>query len=214
MPTLLRIDSSADLANSTSRALTGLFVDTWSARDGERAVIDRDLHAAPPPHLVDPGLHYAPRLRIDSEQPPTESETVQDELIGEILAADALVIGAPMYNWSIPSTLKAWIDHIHVLGVTAPFDTPEQPFAGIPVVLISSRGLTYGPGTPDEEDDHTIPPICRVLETALGMPTTVVTADLTLANRLAPLASLAAESEKSLERARAEVVDLASSVGP
>ena len=49
--------------------------------------------------------------------------------------ADAVVIGAPMYNWGIPSTLKAWLDHICVLGTTMPIDGPTQPFAGKPVVV-------------------------------------------------------------------------------
>ncbi|PXW34097.1 UNVERIFIED_CONTAM: FMN-dependent NADH-azoreductase [Williamsia faeni] len=209
MPTLLHIDSSANPKTSVSRELTRLFATTWLAGGEDRTVTYRDLHADPIPHISDAGLHYAPRLRVDVEAPDPAAEALQAELIAEVAAADAVVIGAPMYNWSIPSTLKAWIDHIHVLGTTAPFDTPDQPFAGIPVVVISSRGLTYGPGSKDEGLDHTVPPLVQVLGAALGMKVDVVTSDLTLVGRIPALDPFTEQSTASAADARDRIVELA-----
>ncbi|CAI7980698.1 hypothetical protein FRAHR75_890009 [Frankia sp. Hr75.2] len=80
-------------------------------------------------------------------EPDPAAVAVQDELIAELLAADVLLVGAPMYNWSLPSTLRAWIDQIHVLRVTAPFDTGGPAARRLAVVVISARGAQYGPGT-------------------------------------------------------------------
>lgn len=211
MATLLHVDSSADPLNSRSRELTALFASAWLTSGDERTVTYRDLHRDPIPHLPDAGLHYAPRLRTGTETPSPQAEALQQELIAEVAAADMLVIGAPMYNWSIPSSLKAWIDHLHVLGTTAPFDTPDQPFAGKPVVVISSRGLTYGPGSKDEGLDHTVPPLVQVFGTALGMNVQVVTADLTLVGRIGALDPFTEQATEGAEATRARVVELARS---
>ncbi|MFG3022421.1 FMN-dependent NADH-azoreductase [Streptomyces sp. NPDC048254] len=209
MPALLRLDSSADLTSSTSRQLTGVFADTWRGLGPRHSVIERDLHVSPLPHLPDAALHYARRLRTEDERPDPSAEQLQDELLAELEAADAVVIGAPMYNWSIPSTLKAWLDHVHVLGTTVPYDTKDQPLAGKPVVVISSRGLEYGPGTPDADKDHTIPPIVQILGTSMGMDVTIVTADLTAVRRVPAMARLAGRAQASLEAATDRVRSLA-----
>ena len=213
MPQLLHIDSSADLTTSVSRALTGQFAETWRGLGDGYSVVRRDLHRDPLPHLPDAGLHYAERLRVDGETPDAEAEKLQAELIAEVAAADVVVIGAPMYNWSLPSTLKAWIDYIHVLGTTVPFDTSDRPFAGTPVVVVSSRGNTYAPGTPGEGTDHTVPPLQQVLGVSLGMSVEVVTAELTLADRLAPLAPLAGQAQGSRVAAEESVRALAVALG-
>ncbi|MGI9206411.1 MAG: FMN-dependent NADH-azoreductase, partial [Rhodococcus sp. (in: high G+C Gram-positive bacteria)] len=162
MPRLLHLDSSADLDASVSRELTRLFVDTWRATGSDHTVIERDLHRSPLPHLPDAALHYAARLRTGTEWPDPAAEGLQAELIAELTGADAVVIGAPMYNWSMPSSLKAWLDYIHVLGTTVPFDTPDAPLVGKPVVIVSSRGNTYAPGSPGEGTDFVIPPLVQV----------------------------------------------------
>lgn len=213
VPQLLHIDSSADVHNSVSRALTGLFADTWRSLGDGHTVTVRDLHRSPLPHLPDSGLHYARRLRIEGEAPDPEAESLQSELIAEVVAADVVVIGAPMYNWSLPSTLKAWLDYIHVLGTTVPFDTPSQPFAGKPVVVVSSRGNTYAPGSPGEGTDFTIPPLRQVLSTSLGMSVSVVTAELTLAERIPPLVPLADRAAESRAAAEESLRDLARTLG-
>jgi len=213
MPRLLHLDSSADLETSVSRELTRLFVDTWRELGPGHTVVERDLHRSPLPHLPDAGLHYAPQLRTDSERPDPAAEGLQAELIGELTAADAVVIGAPMYNSSMPSTLKAWIDFVHVVGTTVPVDGSEKPLAGKPVTIVSTRGNNYAPGTPAASGDFVVPPLRQVLGDSLGMSVSVVTVDLTLANRLPPLAPFVAQAAESLAAARVAVRDLATTLG-
>jgi FMN-dependent NADH-azoreductase len=212
VPQLLHLDSSADLETSVSRAVTAHFSDVWHTLGADHSVIYRDLHRNQPPHIPTSALHWAPHLRTADETVPPEAEALQKELIDEIVSADVVVIGAPMYNWSIPSTLKAWIDYIHVPGITVPFDAPTRPLEGKPVVVVSSRGNRYGPGTPDEGADHTVPQLQQVLGTALGMEVFVVTVDLTLAGRVPAMNDLIPEAEASLDSARSAVADLASSL--
>jgi FMN-dependent NADH-azoreductase len=206
VPHLLHLDSAAALKGSRSRELTAAFADTWRARGPEFTVTYRDLHRDPLPHLADAVLHWPPRLRPEgaaSADPAVlaAAEAQQDELVNELLVADVLLVGAPMYNYSLPSSLKAWIDNIHIPARTAPFDAPEeqQPLAGRPAVVISSRGASYDPGSPTDGWDHEIPVLQLILGTALGMRVEVITTSLTLAETVAALAP-------QLDRSRAELV--------
>jgi len=213
VPQLLHLDSSADLSGSVSRSLTARFAAGWSALSPGHDIVRRDLHADMLPHLPTNVLHWAPHLRTETETVPADAEDLQNRLIAELQAADVVLIGAPMYNWSVPSTLKAWIDYIHVPGTTTPFDTATQPFAGKPAVVVSSRGGQYGPGTPDEADDHQVPGLQRVLRVALGMEVHLVIADLTLAPRVAALAPLVAEGAERMARAEATIDELVIQLG-
>lgn len=212
MPHLLHLDSSIDPTRSRSRAITAAFADTWRGRGDDFTVTYRDLHEQPVPHLTSAASHWAPRLRRAGEAPPEAEETRQRELIDELLAADALLIGAPMYNYSLPSTLKVWIDHIHVPGVTAPFDTTDQPLAGRPAVIATSRGAVYDAGTPSAGWDHTVPPLQLVLGTALGMRVTVIETSLTLADSVPALADQLPRAEAELAAAKDRAAALALSV--
>jgi FMN-dependent NADH-azoreductase len=213
MPLLLHLDSSADVIRSTSRVLTRTFADMWRELGQAFTVTYRDLHADPVPHLADAALHWAPRLRQAGETPDPAAAAFQDELVAELLAADVLLMGVPMYNWSIPSSLKAWIDHVHVMGLTAPFDTKEQPLAGRPAVVVTTRGASYGPGSPSEGWDHTVPPIERVFGQSLGMDVSIITAELTLASRVPAMAPLRDKARADLEAARTAATDLAVQLG-
>lgn len=209
MSHLLHIDSSADALTSVSRSLTRAFADAWSSADPPGTVTYRDLRIDAPPHLPDAELHWAPRLRTEGAAPDPAAVAWQESLLAELLAADVLLLGAPMYNWSIPSSLKAWIDYIHVLGVTAAFDTPDQPLKGRPAVVISSRGAQYGEGTPTQGWDHEIPALQLVLGQSLGMDVTVITAELTLAERIPAMAPLRDKASADLEAARTDAQQLA-----
>jgi FMN-dependent NADH-azoreductase len=197
MPTLLQIDSSADLHTSRSRAITAAFADAWRAAGDDHLIVIRDLHRDQLPHLASADLHWPERLRPEGADVPPEAERLQSELIAELIAADVVLIGAPLYNYSMPSTLKAWIDNIHVPGVTAPFDVPTQPLAGTPVVIVTSRGASYDAGSPTEGWDHAVPALSLILGTALGMTVSVITTSLTLAETVPALAD-------QLDRSRAE----------
>jgi FMN-dependent NADH-azoreductase len=204
VPHMLHLDSAAALKNSRSRDITATFADAWRDRGPQYTLTYRDLHRDPLPHLADAVLHWPPRLRPEgaaSADPAAlaAAEALQDELIGELLAADVLLVGAPLYNYSVPSSLKTWIDHIHVPGRTAPFvDAPTQPLAGRPAVVVSSRGASYDAGSPSEGWDHAVPVLEIILGSALGMKVEVITTSLTLAETVPALAP-------QLDRSRAEL---------
>ena len=204
MPQLLHLDSAATIKNSRSREITAAFADAWRAGGPQYTVTHRDLYLSPLPHLADAVLHWPPRLRQEgaaSTDPATlaAAEALQDELVDELLAADVLLVGAPLYNYSVPSSLKTWIDHVHIPGRTAPFvDAPTQPLAGRPAVVVSSRGASYDPGSPTDGWDHAVPVLELILGTALGMSVEVITTSLTLAETIPALAP-------QLDRARAEL---------
>ena len=185
MPMLLHLDSSADLATSRSRAITATFAAMWRSLGEDHTVVHRDLHREPLPHLTDASLHFPPGLRPVGASPSPEQEALQQSIIAELIEADVLLIGVPLYNYSMPSTLKAWVDYIHVPAVTAPFDDPttQQPMAGRPVVLVSTRGGAYDPGSSTEFDDHAIPALTLILGNALGITVETIVATRTLSER-------------------------------
>lgn len=209
MPTLLHIDSSADLAHSRSRALTAAFADAWRARGPEYTVVRRDLHVTPLPHLEASALHWAAADRTAEESVAPEAEALRQEVVDELLAADAVVVGAPLYNYTVPSTLKAWIDRVHIPGVLA---GGVQPLAGRPVVTVVSRGGTYDAGTPTEHWDHGSPVLELILGTALGMKHYPVTVSATLADRLPDLAPLADHAAAEFADATTTLQRLAATV--
>jgi FMN-dependent NADH-azoreductase len=209
VPHLLHLDSSIDPERSRSRAVTAAFADAWRGRGPAFTVTARDLHAHPVPHLTDAASHWAPRLRRPDAAPPAAEAALQQELLDELLAADVLLVGAPMYNYSLPSTLKAWIDHIHVPGVTAPFDTTDRPMAGRTAVVVTSRGAVYDPGTPAEAWDHTVPPLRLVLGDALGMHVAVIAVSRTLSDFVPALADQAEAAAAELASAQATARALA-----
>ena len=140
--TLLHIDSSANAAHSVSRGLTADVVASWVRAEPSLVVRYRDLAAQPIAHLTADMLQG-----VDGEAPPDlqrerrESETI----VEEFLAADVVVIGAPMYNFAISSQLKAWIDRIVRAGRTFRYE-PSGPVGlagGKRVVIVSSRGGAY-----------------------------------------------------------------------
>ncbi|MCW1924903.1 NAD(P)H-dependent oxidoreductase [Luteolibacter arcticus] len=166
MKTLLVIDSSARSHRSTTRALTSRFADAWKSRFGESSVIHRDLGANPPRPVDDAWIAAA--FAKDVKGTPAalaESET----FIDEILSADVIVIGAPMYNFGMPASLKAYLDQIVRVGRTFDFgESHENPYLPLipskPVVAITSKGSgDYEPGGPMESLNFLEPHLATVL---------------------------------------------------
>src|ERR1700738_26178 len=121
---LLQIDSSAR-TSSVTRRLTAKFVEEWRKNHPNGEVIQRDLSATALPLITDDwGATYLEDSQLTLAQRPYLSTS--DELIEELAAADMLVIGSPMYNFSIPSSLKAWIDQIVRIGKTVGYG-PNGP---------------------------------------------------------------------------------------
>ena len=139
---LLHIDSSILGENSASRRLTREIVSRWQAWHPDLQVKYTDLAAQELPHFSGTSL---------STQDTAESAR-NAEAMADFLAADVVVIGAPMYNFSIPSQLKAWIDRITVAGKTFRYTAagPQGLAGGKQVNVAISRGGVYAPNAPGE----------------------------------------------------------------
>ncbi|MET0236057.1 MAG: NAD(P)H-dependent oxidoreductase [Kibdelosporangium sp.] len=202
MPTLLHLDSSADLSTSSrSRAITAVFASAFRDAGSGNVVVHRDLHADPLPHLPDANLHWAPALRPAGASPDPAAEDLQQRLVAELLAADVLLIGVPLYNYSLPSSLKAWLDHIHVPGLTAPSAISDAPLSGRPAILITTRGGNYDNGTVNEGRDHATPVLELILGEEMRMAVTTIATSLTLASTVPALAAQADRSKSEYAHA-------------
>ena len=152
---LLHVDSSVLGANSVSRALSAEVVASERARSPGLTVTYRDLVVDPLQHLS--GAHVAV-LRAGTEVPAALRDDVDQSraAMDEFLSADVVVIGAPMYNFSVPSQLKAWIDRLAIPGKTFKYDSTGVVglAGGKRVVVASSRGGMYGAATPMASLDH------------------------------------------------------------
>jgi len=133
---ILHVDSSALGNHSVSRELGRAVVEKALLVHPAAQVAYRDLAANPLPHWAPAADASDPAVRAGSD------------VLDEFLAADVVVIGAPMYNFSIPSTLKAWIDRVMVAGKTFRYGAngPEGLAGGKRVVIVSSRGGIYSEG--------------------------------------------------------------------
>ena len=152
---LLHIDSSILGANSVSRALSHAVVERLQAEHAGLEVTTRDVVAHPIDHLT--GAYLA-GLSPDAQhdQAMQEQVTLGGTVMAEFLAADIVVLGVPMYNFSIPSQLKAWVDRVLVAGKT--FHYTDKGAVGLAggkrVILALSRGGKYGPETPNAAAEH------------------------------------------------------------
>jgi FMN-dependent NADH-azoreductase len=152
---LLHIDASILGANSASRRLSAAVVERLRKATPGLEVTYRDLAAVPLAHLS--GAHLAAAQGATPESPTLRQDRAASQaVLEEFLAADIVVIGAPMYNFTIPTQLKAWIDRILVAGKTFRYGA-EGPvgLAGNKRVIITiSRGGLYGPGAPAAVLEH------------------------------------------------------------
>ncbi|HXD39610.1 MAG TPA: NAD(P)H-dependent oxidoreductase [Ramlibacter sp.] len=143
---LLHIDSSPLGGNSVSRQLTQRIVAQWRASHPGTVVEYLDLAADAPSHLsIDSlGFKLGPNAEGLSDVQRRENE-ISEKLVTQFLAADVIVVGAPMYNFSVPTQLKAWIDRIAQVGRTFKYTEkgPQGLAGGKTVIVASSRGGVY-----------------------------------------------------------------------
>lgn len=156
MSTLLLIESSVRQQDSVSRQLSEEFVAQWRQANPGGRVLNRDLAREPLPHL-DADL-LGGWMKPAAEQSAAEQAALarSDQLIEELLAADVLVLGAPMYNFAIPSTLKAWLDHVLRAGVTFKYTEqgPRGLLQGKRAYVLTARGGVYAGGPLDQQEPY------------------------------------------------------------
>ena len=180
--TILHIDSSINLESSATRAISQSIVDQLkTARPGER-VSYRDLVADPLPHL-------------------TLDAFADTAVLDEFLGADTIVIGAPMYNFTLPTQLKAWIDRLAVAGKTFRYTAngPEGLIKGKRLIVALARGSIYSEGSPAAAFEH-LETYLRCVFRFVGIePEFIIAEGL----------NISAQRESSLTRALAETSRLA-----
>jgi FMN-dependent NADH-azoreductase len=142
---LLHIDASVLGDHSVSRQVSAAVVARLRAANPDLTVTYRDLAAAPLAHLS--GLHLAAAGGADVPDQVRRDHADAQAALAEFLAADVVVIGAPMYNFTLPSQLKAWIDRILIAGQTFRYTAagPEGLAGNKRVIVAISRGGFYGP---------------------------------------------------------------------
>lgn len=152
---LLHIDSSILGQGSVSRSLSAEIVAVLRAGNPGSTVAYRDLAADPIEHLTAAHLSALQDIAIADSALERDIDAGRAAL-EEFLAADIVVVGAPMYNFGIPSQLKAWIDRLAVAGKTFRYteNGPEGLAKGKKVIVASSRGGFFGVGTPAAAFDH------------------------------------------------------------
>ncbi len=209
MSYLLHIDSSSLGEASISRQVARSFVDRWNGK-----VVHRDLAAAPVPHLSAAGITARATDPAQYTDEQAAAAAIQDTLIEEFLAAGAYLFTVPMYNLTMPSVFKAWLDQIVVFGRTVNHGDPS-PAAGRPAVLISARGGSYGPGAPKHGFDFVVPALEAILgrEELLGLDVATVIPELTMAPHTPALAELLPKHEASLADAHDRARELAATIG-
>lgn len=201
--TLLRIDSSIQGDGSSSSALADQVVAEFRAVRPTEQIVTRHLGEQPLPA-------DAWRLSLGAKAVPDEQRTPEGraaltlagELAEELRAADAAVLALPLYNYGVSQHVKTWID-LAVAGA----DPGAVLLDGTPVVLVTTRGGAYGPGTPREGWDHNTGYLRRILADVWGADLTVVEREFTLVGinpALDEFREHAAVLRKSAEEAAAE----------
>ncbi len=202
MSKVLVLTSSVLGDASVSNQLTTHIVNQLRLKNGKSKVISRDLGSNPVPHLTQDST-IALRVPEAENEVQANAQALSDELIAELKAADLLVIGAPMYNFGIPSTLKAWFDYVLRAGVTFSYSDagPEGLLKGKRAIVVLTRGGLYSEGPAqlmDAQEPH--------LRTLLGF---IGITDVTFirAEKLAFGASFQEEAIAAAKKAANEVVD-------
>ena len=156
MANVLVIESSARQQGSVSRQLTAQFIANWSSANPADQIKVRDLAVDQVPHLdanLLGGWMTPAEQQSDAEQ---AALALSNLLTDELLAADVLVLAAPMYNFAIPSTLKAWLDHVLRAGITFKY-TPTGPqglLTGKRAIVLTARGGIHAGASSDHQEPY------------------------------------------------------------
>lgn len=144
MTRILRIDASSRRGEANSRELANLFLSQWLLHEPDAQIVRRDLAEAPVPHIANETIqgYYTPAEQMTAAL--KTATALSDRLIAEVIEADVLLIATPMYNFTVPSALKAWIDQVVRIGRTFSYDGKE--FAGLLPGKRAFVMVAYGAG--------------------------------------------------------------------
>jgi len=201
MSHLLHLDSSLRTDGSRSRKLSAHYANRWRAKNPDGTVTYRDLTVDPVPHLDNISVSAEPVAAPERTPEQAAARALAEKLAGEVLAADTVLIGLPLYNFGPPSTFKAWFDRIVIRDLTVG-QLGDKEF-----VIVTARGGGYSPGTPREGWDHREPWLRHAL-TVLGVNDPVfINTELTLARESPAMAhlDLGSAEDKSLANALAAI---------
>jgi FMN-dependent NADH-azoreductase len=163
MTNILILDSAATGSASVSRRLTESAADQLARRHPDARIVRRDIGAHPIPHLTEATVPAIRAGIVDSVEA-RDALALSDTLIAELKAADLVVIGAPMYNFGMPSTLKAWFDHVLRAGISFRYSEkgPEGLLTGKKAIVVEARAGHYSDG-PAAAMDHQEPHLRTLL---------------------------------------------------
>jgi FMN-dependent NADH-azoreductase len=207
MAHLLHIDSSIQGERSVSRSLTARAAEAWRSAHPDGTITYRDLAASPLPHLdAESGLA---RMVDPAEHTPAQARSweLSRLLVGEILAADTILLGLPLYNFGPPSSVKSWVDHLIARGLSIDAETGEGLLGDPDFLVLAARGGGYGPGTPRDGWDHAEPWLPHGVSLT-GLQPRFITAELTLAGVNPAMAGLEPLAAESLAAAHAAIDEL------
>lgn len=200
MAHLHRIDASIRHDGSFTRSVADTFQAAWEETHPTGLVTVRDLGRDPLPYLTYAD-HLAPNTP-DAERSPEQQAAVarSTALVDELLGADAVLLGVPLYNYGTPASVKTWIDHLFTDPRTR---DPEGLFRGRSLVLVHAQGGSYKPGVPREGWDHAQPYLRHILGTLFGFDLHEITPELTLSEIVPELAQFIDTHKASLAEAHA-----------
>ncbi|GGL04601.1 FMN-dependent NADH-azoreductase [Sphaerisporangium melleum] len=204
MSHLLHIDASIQGDRSVSRRLSARAAALWQAAHPGGTVIYRDFGHDPLPHLDAKGglARMVPPDQHTPEQ--AESWALTERLVEEVKQADTVLLGLPLYNFGVPSTVKAWVDHLIAGGLSFDHATGAPLLGEREFIVIATRGGGYGPGTPKEGWNHAELWLPHGLSMT-GLHPRFISAELTLAPVDPRMAELIPLAEKSLAAAEEEI---------
>ena len=176
MTTLLRIDASARTARSITRDLADRFIEAWKSVEPEVIVLTRDVGQDPPPFVAVDWMSAAFTPHEERTEAMHKALSVSDMLIDEVKQADVLLFAAPLYNYGLPASLKAWVDQVVRIGRVFSFDLDrgdfpiESSLSGKSAVVLSSRGeFGFHEGGPRDGWNHLNPHLKTIATQLLGV---------------------------------------------
>lgn len=200
MSYLLYISASPQGERSISRKLAGEFLTHYMAKNPNARIVERDLVKNPVPHLDGEtiGASYSPA----ENHTPVMAQKLKErmDLINEIKGADEILISTPMWNWSVPSVLKAYIDQLVFPGQLGGGNANDSISAK--VTVLASQGGSYGPGSPKEGWDYLSGYLKSVFKQLGSKDVEVILSELQYAGRVPGMEHLVEKKESSFADAQ------------